>query len=70
MSMHNGKFTAMGDAFADPIFDEIRRLAIQKSFLMREQGFVMPAMLPMEEIEYTVLAERIKELDKKFTLRK
>ncbi|MBI2075931.1 MAG: fructose 1,6-bisphosphatase [Candidatus Aenigmarchaeota archaeon] len=69
-SMHNGKFTAMGDAFDDPVFDEVRRLAATKSFLMREQGFVMPAMLPMEEIEYTILADKLKELDKKFVLRK
>lgn len=69
-SMHNGRFTAMGDAFVDPVFDEIRRLATQKSFAMREQGFVMPAMLPMEEIEYTILADKLKELDKRFVLRK
>lgn len=70
LSMRNGRFTAHGDGFADPIFDEVRRLAAQKSFFMREQGFVMPAMLPMEEIEYTILAERLKELDKKFVLRR
>ncbi len=69
-SMHNGKITAFGDAFADPVFDEVRRLAAQKSFLMREQGFVMPAMLPMEEIEYTILAEKLRELDKRFITRK
>ncbi len=69
-SMHNGKFTAFGDAFDDPIFDEVRRLATQKSFAMREQGFVMPAMLPMEEIEYTILSDKLKELDKRFKIRK
>ncbi len=69
-SMHNGKFTAMGDAFDDPIFDEVRRMATHKSFAMREQGFVMPAMLPMEEIEYTILADKIRELDKRFKIRK
>jgi len=69
-SMRNGKFTAMGDAFDDPVFDEVRRLAAHKSFAMREQGFVMPAMLPMEEIEYTILADKIKELDKRFIIRK
>ena len=69
-SLHNGKITAMGDAFSDPIFDEIRRLSALKSFLMRENGFVMPAMLPMEEIEYTILADKLKDLDKRFKLRK
>lgn len=69
-SMHNGKFTAMGDAFDDPVFDEVRRMAAQKSFAMREQGFVMPAMLPMEEIEYTILKDKIDELEKRFVTRK
>ncbi len=69
-SMHDGKFTGYGDAFDDPIFDEVRRIAVTKSFFMREQGFVMPAMLPMEEIEYTVLQTRLEELDKKFKVRK
>ncbi len=69
-SMHNGRFTAFGDAFDDPIFDEVRRIAAKKSFFMRENGFVMPSMLPMEEIEYTVLADRLKELDKRFRMRK
>ncbi len=69
-SMRNGKFTAMGDAFSDPIFDEVRRIAAQKSFFMRDNGFVMPAMLPMEEIEYTALAEKLKELDKRFVMRR
>lgn len=70
LSMHNGKFTATGDCFDDPVFDEVRRMAAQKSFAMREQGFVMPAMLPMEEIEYTILADKIKELEKRFVVRK
>ncbi len=69
-SMHNGKFTEVVDGFADPIYDEIRRIAIQKSFAMRDNGFVMPAMLPMEEIEYTALANNIKDLEKKFVVRK
>lgn len=65
-SMHGGRFTEMLDGFADPIFDEVRRLAVQKSFAMRDNGFVMPSMLPMEEIEYTALADRIKELEQRF----
>ena len=69
-SMHNGKFTAMGDAFDDPVFDEVRRMAAQKSFAMRDNGFVMPAMLPMEEIEYTILKDKIDELEKRFVARK
>ncbi len=69
-SLHEGKFTAYMDAFADPIFDEVRRIAATKSFFMRDNGFVMPSMLPMEEIEYTILADKIEELEKRFVIRK
>ncbi len=69
-SMHNGKFTAFGDAFDDPIFDEVRRIAAQKSFFMRENGFVMPSMLGIEEIEYTELKNEMKKLEKRFFIRK
>ena len=68
-SMHNGKFVGPGDGFDDPMYDEVRRLAAVKSSYMRDQGFVMPAMLPMEEIEYTILEDKLKELGKKFTVR-
>ncbi|MEM5811399.1 MAG: fructose 1,6-bisphosphatase [Candidatus Aenigmatarchaeota archaeon] len=69
MSIKNGKITSYIDGFDDPIFEEVRRKATGKSFYMREQGFIMPAMLPMEEIEYTALKEKIEELEKKFILR-
>lgn len=69
MSIRNGKITSFIDGFDDPVFDEVRRKAAIKSFYMREQGFVMPAMLPMEEIEYTALKEKIEELEKKFRFR-
>lgn len=69
LSLHNGKFTGPGDAFDDPVFDEVRRISANKSFAMRDNGFVMPSMLPMEEIEYTILAEKIKMLEKRFTTR-
>ncbi|MFC2143314.1 fructose-1,6-bisphosphatase [Candidatus Aenigmatarchaeota archaeon] len=68
-SCHEGKLVGPVDAFDDPIFDEVRRMSAQKSFGMRDNGFVMPAMLPMEEIEYTVLAEKIKDLEKRFVVR-
>ena len=68
-SMQQGKFTGPVDAFDDPIFEEVRRMAVQKSFAMRENGFVMPSMLPMEEIEYTAVAEELVKLEKQFRVR-
>ena len=36
---------------------------------IRDQGFFGAAMAPMEELEYTGVVERIKILDKKFSVR-
>jgi len=36
---------------------------------MRRQGFVGTAMLPMSELEYTGIMEKLRELDKRFTVR-
>lgn len=69
-SMHQGRFTEVLDGFADPVFEEVRRIAATKSFLMRDNGFVMPSMLPMEEIEYTSLADTLKVLEQRFTVKK
>jgi fructose 1,6-bisphosphate aldolase/phosphatase len=37
---------------------------------MRRQGFIGPAMLPMSELEYTGVMESLKELEKRFKIRK
>jgi len=36
---------------------------------MRRQGFVGTAMLPMSELEYTGIAEKMKALDQRFAVR-
>ncbi|MDG6907868.1 MAG: fructose 1,6-bisphosphatase [Nitrososphaerota archaeon] len=69
-SMHEGRFVGPGDGFDDPMFDEVRHLAAVKSTYMRDQGFVMPGMLPMEELEYTILEDRLNELGRRFQVRK
>ncbi len=51
-SMHNGKFTAFVDAFATPDWDYYRTKAVKKVEAIREQGFVHPATLIPDELEY------------------
>ncbi len=51
-SMHEGKFTAHIDAFDTPDWDYYRNKAVKKAEYMREQGFVHPATLIPEELEY------------------
>jgi len=36
---------------------------------MRRQGFVGAAMLPMDELEYTGIKERLEKLDGRFRVR-
>lgn len=70
LCVHNGIFTESVDLFDQPFWDTIRAKAAQKTIDIREQGFFGAAMAPMEELEYTGVVQRIKELDKKFSLRK
>lgn len=69
MCVHNGKLTETVDLFDQPFWDLIRNKASQKALDIREQGFFGAAMAPMEELEYTGVVTRIKELDKKFSVR-
>jgi fructose 1,6-bisphosphate aldolase/phosphatase len=68
-AMHNGKMTEPVDAFAHPFWDTVRDAVSKKAIEMRRQGFFGAAMLPMSELEYTGILEKLKELDKHFTLR-
>lgn len=51
-SMHNGKLTEAVDAFETPDWDYFRMKATEKAEYMREQGFIHPATLIPEELEY------------------
>ncbi len=51
-SVHNGKLTEAVDAFETPEWDYFRMKATKKAEYMREQGFVHPATLIPEELEY------------------
>jgi fructose 1,6-bisphosphate aldolase/phosphatase len=66
-SLKEGRFTGPVDLFADPVWDAVRAQVVEKAQEMRRQGFYGPAMLPMEELEYTGIAERLKELEREFS---
>ncbi|RMF31322.1 MAG: fructose 1,6-bisphosphatase [Candidatus Nitrosothermus koennekii] len=66
-SMHNGKFTGPIDGFATPDWDYIRMEAARRALDMRAQGFIHPATLVPEELEYNKGYEaRMKKLEEKF----
>ncbi len=68
-AMHEGRLTEPLDCFAQPFWDTVRAHAADKSIEMRRQGFFGAAMLPMSELEYTGITERLAVLDDQFQMR-
>lgn len=69
-SVHDGKLTEPADCFSAPFWDQVRSRVSEKAMEMRRQGFFGAAMLPMDELEYTGIVERLETLDDRFKLRK
>jgi len=66
-SVHNGKLTEVVDGFETPDWDYYRNKATEKAEYMREQGFIHPATLIPEELEYNKGYQAIMdELKKRF----
>jgi fructose 1,6-bisphosphate aldolase/phosphatase len=63
-----GKLSEGVDMFGNPAWDFARQRAQQKAFEMRLQGFVGPAMLPIQELEYGELKQILNDLDSRFTV--
>jgi len=51
-SMHDGKFTGPFDGFSTPDWDYVREQATKKALGIRSQGFIHPATLVPDELEY------------------
>lgn len=67
----SGRFSqTLLDVFAGVEWNEVRKKALEKSAMIREQGFIGVAMASEEEIAYTGLVEMMSALDKKFQVRK
>ncbi len=69
-SVKNGKLTEPADCFDHPYWNYVRNKVSQKAEEIRRQGFAGVAMLPMSELEYTGVMETLKELEKRFKIRK
>ena len=67
--VHDGKLTEPVDAFAQPFWNTVRDHVSDKAMEIRRQGFVGTAMLPMSELEYTGILEKLTALDKRFVIR-
>jgi fructose 1,6-bisphosphate aldolase/phosphatase len=57
------------DAFAHPFWRSVQDNVAQKALDIRRQGFFGAAMLPMTELEYTGITEKLKSLDARFVVR-
>jgi fructose 1,6-bisphosphate aldolase/phosphatase len=68
-SVHEGKLTEAVDAFAHPFWNSVRDTVAHKAIGMRRQGFFGAAMLPMSELEYTGIMEKLENLDTQFRIR-
>ena len=66
---HQGKLTEVLDAFAHPFWDNVRENVAGKAMEMRRQGFFGAAMLPMTELEYTGIAQKLQRLEERFVVR-
>jgi fructose 1,6-bisphosphate aldolase/phosphatase len=67
--IRDGKLTEPVDAFDHPFWDRVRDHVADKAMDMRRQGFFGAAMLPMNELEYTGIMEKLAVLEKKFAIR-
>jgi len=66
-SMHNGKLTGPHDGFGTADWDLQRMWAAERAMIIRNQGFIHPATLVPEELEYNKGYEaRMAKLNKKF----
>jgi len=68
--VREGKLTEPADAFDHSYWDYVRNKINQKAEEIRKQGFSGSAMVPMSELEYTGVVETLKELEKRFKIRK
>ncbi len=67
--VHGGKLTEPVDVFDHPFWDWVRNNVAQKAAEIRMQGFSGPAMLPISELEYGGVVEKLGQLDRRFVVR-
>jgi fructose 1,6-bisphosphate aldolase/phosphatase len=65
-----GRLSERADIFGNVAWDATRLKAQRKGAELRQQGFVGPAMLPVQELEYSAFRDSLASLDAEFVLRK
>ena len=65
----DGRLSEGVDMFGNVVWDATRLKAQRKGAEMRQQGFVGPAMLPIQELEYSAFRQSLAELQEKFSVR-
>ncbi len=65
--LSSGRLVGPRDMFADPSFDEARRLANQAADYLRRHGPFEPHRLPLEEMEYTTMPQVLRKLEGRFS---
>jgi len=68
-AMREGRLTEPRDAFDHPFWRSVQDKVAHKAVDMRQQGFFGAAMLPMSELEYTGISEKMKRLEARFEIR-
>jgi fructose 1,6-bisphosphate aldolase/phosphatase len=63
-----GELSKGVDVFGNPVWDRTRLKAQEKGEEIRRQGFVGPAMLPMQELEYSAFRDSLAELEAQFEI--
>lgn len=65
----DGKLSESVDMFGNVAWDATRMKAQRKAEELRQQGFVGPAMLPMQELEYSAFRKSLADLEAQFRIR-
>ena len=63
-----GRLSEGVDMFGNLVWDSTRLKAQRKAEELRQQGFVGPAMLPIQELEYSAFRDSLAELEVQFEL--
>ncbi|MDX1689058.1 MAG: fructose 1,6-bisphosphatase [Candidatus Promineifilaceae bacterium] len=63
-----GNLSESEDVFGNTVWDATRLKAQEKAVEMRKQGFVGPAMLPIQELEYSAFRDSLANLDDGFRI--
>jgi fructose 1,6-bisphosphate aldolase/phosphatase len=69
-SVKNGKLTEPVDVFDHPYWDYVREKVSEEIEEIRRQGFYGSAMVPESELEYGGIMISLRELEKRFKIRK